>query len=448
MVVGSNVDALPGSRGDEGATEVAAPAINGDRLGNFILPERDDALERFHRALQRLQAGDDPDGKVRVLVYGASHTAADVFPGYLRAYLQDRFGDGGHGYVPLVRPSKFYRPTAVNLESSRGWKVEHAQTRDNRGDGLFGLLGASASTSKKRDYTRVIPTGIARDDGEGPAQTHYDFYYLRQPKGGRFKLSIDGKVVATISTKAKLAGAGYHSLALPGGPKRVEVQPLGDGEVRVFGMTVENDGPGVVVDTLGIGGTRASNHLKWDETLWMDNIRRRDPDLIILAYGTNESVDDDQPIEIYRRQLSEVLDRLHRASPEAACMLVGPGDFPVKDGEGGFLPRPRLTQIVAVQREVATAAGCAFWDALTFMGGEGSMVSWAASEPAMAQSDHLHLTRRGYTRMGMALGDALMFRFDSDASVSEPAPDTQLAHTDEPSGAGEATAAVNAASRL
>ena len=180
----------------------------------------------------------------------------------------------------------------------------------------------------------------------------------------------------------------------------------------------------------------------------MDNIRRRDPDLIILAYGTNESVDEDQPIEIYRRQLTEVLDRLHRASPEAACMLVGPGDFPVKDGENGFLPRPRLTQIVAVQREVATASGCAFWDALTFMGGEGSMVTWAAAEPAMAQSDHLHLTRRGDMRMGMALGDALMFRFDSDSVVSEPVPDTQLAHTDEPSGAGEATAAVNAAARL
>lgn len=445
VVAGSNLDALPGSRGTSLDGTAVAPAINGNLLGNFILLGGDgsESLREFHEALRRLKQGKDPDGKVRVLVYGASHTAADVYPGYLRAYLQRRFGGGGQGYVPLVRPSKFYRPSAVTLESSRGWKVEHAQTREGRDDGYYGLMGASAASKKKRDYARVVPATVSAAT-DAAVKTSYDLYYLRQPGGGRFKLSIDGKVVATISTKSKEVAPGYHVITRDGGPHKVEVLPLGDGEVRLFGMVLENDQPGVVVDTLGIGGTRAANQLKWNEHVWSDNLRRRAPDLVVLAYGTNESVDEDQAIDLYRKNLREVLARIQRSAPAASCLLVGPGDFPLKAADGTLTPRPRVTQIVAAQREVAAEAGCAFWDSMQFMGGEMSMVTWAAAQPAMAQSDHLHLSRRGYVRMGMALTDALMF--DYDAAAVAPASvetDTQLASSTDPSAApGDAPVAV------
>jgi hypothetical protein len=48
------------------------------------------------------------------------------------------------------------------------------------------------------------------------------------------------------------------------------------------------------------------------------------------------------------------------------------------------------------------------------MGGDLSMVQWANAVPPMAKSDHIHLTRRGYVRMGMALTDAMMLEFDGD----------------------------------
>lgn len=433
VVAANNLDALPGSE------SVGVSAVNGNLLGNFILLGGAGAsgLTHFHEALRTLKRGEDADGKVRVVVYGASHTAADIYPSYLRAYLQQRFGDGGSGFVPLVRPSKFYRPLGLTLEASRGWKVDHAQ-KGERDDGLFGLFGASATSSKKRDFGRVIPAvdekkqekEKAEKDGKaaGEHKTRYELYFLVQPAGGKFKLSVDGKVVATINTKAgknKPASPGYHALTRDGGPHTVEVQPVGDGEVRLFGMTMENEASGVVVDNLGIGGTRAANHLKWDEHVWSDNLRRRAPDLVVLAYGTNESVDEDQPISVYREHLREVLARLRKATPEASCLLVGPGDFPTKIADGTFGPRPRTVAIATTQREVAAEAGCAFWDMMQFMGGEQSMVTWAAAQPAMAQSDHLHLTRRGYARMGMALTDALMFDYDA-AAMPGPVPDAPL----------------------
>ncbi|WP_272011484.1 GDSL-type esterase/lipase family protein [Nannocystis radixulma] len=415
-----NLDALPGSEGvGPGGTGVA-PAINGNALGQFILLQRgaDDPLQHFHEALRRLDQGLDEDGKVRVLVYGASHTAADIYPTYLRAYLQKRFGDGGLGFYPLAKPSKFTRPFACSIENSRGWKIEHAQRSEARDDGYFGLLGASASASKKRDVTRVSFNPPLDRKAEPPGLSRYDLYFLRQPGGGKFQVLFGGKKAFTVDTKAKQPGPGYHSFDRPGPPETIEIRPVGDGEVRLFGVTVENEARGVVVDTLGIGGTRASNHLKWDEFVWADNYKRRAPDLVILAYGSNESVDDDQPIGVYKNNLREVLARLRRASPETSCVLVGPGDFPLKRPDNSLGPRPRVADIVAVQRELAREAGCAFWDTVQFMGGEGSMAYWAGAQPAMAMSDHLHLNRRGYTRMGMALTDALMFDFDGGS----PAP--------------------------
>ena len=41
-----------------------------------------------------------------------------------------------------------------------------------------------------------------------------------------------------------------------------------------------------------------------------------------------------------------------------------------------------------------------------------SMHTWATSRPQMASKDHIHLTKRGYVRMGMVLTDALMAGFD------------------------------------
>lgn len=429
-----NLDALPGSAGTGADGTAVAPAINGNALGQFILLQRgaDDPLAHFHDALRRLDQGLDEDNKVRVLVYGASHTAADIYPTFLRAYLQKRFGDGGGGFFPLVRPSKFSRPFAANVESSRGWKVEHAQKSDAR-DNYFGLLGASAATSKKRDVTRIFfntadPKADAKADPKPDAAKHtrYELFFLRQPGGGKFKVTVAGGKPFTIDTKAKAVTPGYHAFERPGGPEEIEVRPVGDGEVRLFGVTVENDARGVVVDTLGIGGTRASNHLKWDEFVWADNFKRRAPDLVMLAYGTNESVDEDQPIAVYRNNLGQVLARIRRAAPEASCVLIGPGDFPYKQPDGTLRPRPRIVEIVNAQGEVAREHGCAFWNALQFMGGELSMGYWTTAQPAMAMSDHLHLNRRGYTRMGMAIADALMFDFDGGAPVPAP-PDTLVA---------------------
>lgn len=413
--------ALPGSAGygmgGGGSGDGDDTAANGNALGLYVPiehPRSGPALARFHQALRDLRAGNDPDGKVRILVYGGSHTQADIYSGYMRAYLQNRFGDGGTGYVSMVKVNRWYHYHDWSIEQTKGWNSEHAQRGSSRKDGFYGLLGASGSSDSKRDRTKVLPR---HSDVDAIAiASQYELFFLAQPDGGTFSLWADGRrVKKKIKTASENYETGIHAFALDTeAGHEIEVRPVGDGEVRLFGLTMEREQPGVVVDTLGISGTRAANMLHWDEATWSTIVRRRDPVLYTLFYGTNEATDENQPMADYEANLRGVLERLQRAAPHADCLLIGPGDFPREVEEGVWIPRPRLEAILQTQRDVAYEMGCGFWDTRAFMGGVGSMHTWATAQPRMASKDHIHFTKRGYVRLGMAVTDAMMADFDRE----------------------------------
>jgi lysophospholipase L1-like esterase len=166
--------------------------------------------------------------------------------------------------------------------------------------------------------------------------------------------------------------------------------------------------PGVVVDTLGVPGARARSHLFWEPTLFREHVRRRAPDLWVLAYGTNEATDVAQPIEEYGERLRQVIANLRAAAPTASCLLVGPTDFPERTKKRTYQVRERNVQIDQAQRAIAAAAGCAFFDTMAAMGGPLSMVTWAKRTPPLAARDMIHLTREGYTILGDAIADAIL----------------------------------------
>jgi lysophospholipase L1-like esterase len=392
---------------------------NGNSLGTFVSVENEAALGHFHEAIERLATGRET--KVRIAAYGASHTQGDLYTGYLRYYLQSRFGNGGPGFMQMARINKYYRKLDFKVESE-GFRIEWAQKREPPDHGRFGLLGASALGRFRYAYARVFPKN---DTDIDLTADRYELYYSAEPRGGDIKLSISKDKPIIIKTRGEEPEPRYHAFQTGMGWHEIQVRPAGNGPIRIFGLSIERTQPGLVIDTLGISGTRAANMLTWDKKFFHEHLQRRDPDLIMLAYGTNETVDRNQPIEDYERDLRAVLGDLRSVLPDASCLLVGPGDFP-KGGGDQWATRPRLLSIIDVQRKVAPDFGCGFWDAFAFMGGEGSMHEWTEAKPALGSPDHIHLTARGYVKMGMALGDALMRAYDAfhlpkDASVASDA---------------------------
>jgi lysophospholipase L1-like esterase len=393
------------------------------------------ALEHFHQALRETEAGRK---QTHVVMYGASHTAADIYPDVVRQRLQARFGDGGAGFIMPAKPIKYYSVPGIAFESSVGWTGYHVRTSTTAED-HFGLAGQYVSPSRRTARASFVTK--AHGDLSGYA-SDLELYYWKQPGGGRFKVEIDGKTTELSATGK--SGAAYKRWSLADDHHRVEISARGDHPLRLFGMSLERDQPGVVIDTLGIPGARASTQLMWNEALQREHLRKRHPDLVILAYGTNESGDDDQPIEDYAANLRKVIGRIKRAVPKASCVLVGPSDQPIRQEDGSYLDRPRTGQIVTTQRHVAAELGCGFFDLVSFMGGPLSMLEWCDGEPPFGAGDHVHFTSRGYQALGNVLHDALMAGYDapaliggssgaeperkaaplesSDASVTEPIP--------------------------
>ncbi|MCA9581542.1 MAG: hypothetical protein KC416_07085 [Myxococcales bacterium] len=383
-----------------------------------------EALEGFHGALERAARG---EGKARILFFGASHVASDAFTGRVREDLQARFGDGGPGFVLPVKPWRYYRNNAVSFEGNRrAWKTKRVLARHQEGD-RYGLAGVAVETD------RAGAVGIIETPDRGTlgrAVSSYDLHYMTQPEGGDFEVFIDGERRGRIRTRAKDRAAAYATYSVPDGPHRFEVRVVGNGPVRLFGVAAERDRAGVVVDTLGINGARARYQLLWEDTIFREHLARREPDLVVLAYGTNESGDTDTPIELYESRLRQVVARVQETVPKASCLLIGPSDRPIRDRKAGTIEdRPRTVQVNETQRRVAADLGCGYFDLLTFMGGPLSMIQWVGHEPPMGAPDHIHFTHRGYERLGEVLGDALLGGLDGDdnsapvaSPVGSPAP--------------------------
>jgi lysophospholipase L1-like esterase len=192
------------------------------------------------------------------------------------------------------------------------------------------------------------------------------------------------------------------------GPHRFEVETLDKAPVRLFGWVAEN-ATGITYEAMGINGAQASIVLNWDEMALQSNIARRDPALIVLAYGTNEAGIGKWTLESYREMFSKMIAEFRSAAPAATILVIGPPDRQQRT-RAGWTAMEQMDVIVEAQRQAAYAAGCPFWDMRAKMGGKDAIEKWVAG--GMAQYDRVHFTAPGYRLLGDAIFRDVMSQYD------------------------------------
>jgi lysophospholipase L1-like esterase len=364
-------------------------------------------LGHLFEALAAIDEGKAHDD-VRILQFGDSHTACDVGTGTFRHMLQSRFGDGGRGFVAIGRPWKTYYQEGTRGGMAGDFEPARITFKEGRyrGDGRYGLLGIGvrASAGGSRAWTEVRTPF-----------SHFEIEYWQQPGGGSFDVLIDGAKVARVNTAASTEASGYYALDVAEAPHQIELSTLNSGEVRVFGMTLDNARAGVVVDSLGVNGAQVTSLLRENEDQFVDQLRHRAPDLVVLAYGTNEALDPDLSDADFERHVVDELGRIEKAAPNASCLLLGPPDLAkhvTTAGKKEWKTWPRVQEIAADERKVASAAKCAFYDQLAAMGGPGSMLTWVNEHDSRASSDHVHMRKAGYEQLGAGFATDLMHAYD------------------------------------
>jgi len=353
--------------------------------------EGSEALSHFHRALDALRA--DPDRRVRVLHYGDSNVAADLWTMVAREVLQQRFGDGGAGYL-LPRGHGSWHRVPVRMQSQGRWLSRRRGFARDFGpaDGLWGLAGVGVEPGAAGARVRLeVPAG---DGGRV-----FELHALGRPRPpGALAVRIDGGDWEHVDLRHDRPALILRRWALDGAAHRVEVRHAG-GRPRLLGMVVERTS-GVVYDVLGINGHRASAINHWDMDLLRSQLAHRQPDLVVLSYGGNEALDPNLPMSAYEAQTREAVARIRSAAPQASCLMVGPLASVRRYA-------PRMRAVTEVQRRIAPELGCAFWDSSQTSGGPGTLRRWVRY-PGMVSGDRLHLGRQGYERVGREFATALL----------------------------------------
>lgn len=379
-----------------GAAGGSAPArADTPRLASSAAAQHAAELQHFQAALDALEHGERSQS-VRVLWLGDSHTASDFLTGALRARLVERYGSGGPGFLRLGVP---VRHDLATFERSGRFRIQPVSpaTRLHQDDGVFGFgMRVTPLSDGARLGVRVAPQAV-----RGRAK----FTLLYDTKlGGEFVMRLG-------SAQVSVRGADGGGLRVPGSPimRRsiegdasapfsVEVRR---GRPRFYGLFVDGSEPGVVVDTVGINGARVATALAWAEAPFAAEVAAREPDLVVVAYGTNEAFDELR-VSAYAAQLTELVRRLRRR-PNVDCLVLGPPDALAPSGE----PAPRVAEITRVYAATARALGCAFVSGQALMGGPGSFQRWQQEEPQLASADRIHLTPKGYRNLGGLVFDAL-----------------------------------------
>jgi len=163
----------------------------------------------------------NPQGPVvRVLQFGDSHTAADMFTGALRTLFQTKWGDGGAGFSYAGYPFAGYRIHGTKRQQSIDWIVEGTHFRDLGDDAMVGMGGVSLSTDHPGSWVSL--------DADA---TSLQVQYLTQPGGGPIEIYDGDSLLATVSTDGPTA-AGHFDSPVEAGTHHFEVRTTEEAPAR------------------------------------------------------------------------------------------------------------------------------------------------------------------------------------------------------------------------
>jgi len=396
---------IPSSAAPETVAEAETTKIDlADPCSAMIIQDPSHVMDGFYASLAATDA--KKKGAItRITHYGDSPITNDGITGTTRRLLQERFGDAGHGFMLIDRPWAWYGHEAISFSSGGDWSSDSLMNpRVN--DGALGLGGV---TFRAEGAGKFVRYATASEGSTGRDFSRMEVYYLAQPDGGQFGIAVNGEL-RTFSTADEVSRSGFASVKAPrSGENTFEVKSL-NGSVRLFGAVIENDGPGVVYDSLGVNGAYAGL-LKsvMNEQHWSEQLQHRQPNLVILNYGTNESeyASDDQMAR-YEKDLREVVRRVHAALPSTPVLIITPMDRGKRAGGGKVVTLEAIPKIVEMQQRVARDTGCAFFNMFAAMGGEGTMARWHSGKKHLVGSDFTHPNADGAVTVGVLTYEALI----------------------------------------
>jgi len=372
-------------------------AANSTLESQFLI-DNNGALDHFYAALRDLHTGQSRR-IVRIVHYGDSPTTADLITGDARDLLQERFGDAGPGFILIAKPWAWYGHHNVDVNAT-GWQIATAvgsMREANYGLGGAFFIGPVGATSSIH---------LTAHDS-----TSIEVEFLAQPNGGNLDITADGTPVGTVKTAADIRKNDAASVPLPSGAKQIKLT-VSSAPVELFGVAFGNDDRGLTYDSIGLNGASTTVMSRaFNPEAFSIALEHRNPDLVVINYGTNESTYLSYVQKQYESELIRAIGRVRAALPDASILIMSPMDRGQRSGDA-IATMPAIPEIVAIQQRIAEKTGCGFFNTYQAMGGNGTMGRWYNRHPPMVGADLIHPSPQGARIVAQLLTGQLLIGYE------------------------------------
>lgn len=295
------------------AAIAVAPQVTADCAGSLC------GYAVLRPYFEKLADAKDRRGKpVHILQIGDSHTAGDAITGAWRDLLQARHGSGGRGVMPPGKPFTGYNPRGVSVEMSAGWKISSifgAGAQEPRAP--IGLAGFSLTSTGP---------GARIGMAASATQTFNRFIIcaIAQPGAGTLAISV-GAETARLELGSPITRPECKEMNFEEPQAAVSVVVEG-GPATITSWASFGDSGGVSLSNVGVVGSQLVHLNRTDDTVVAEELRHYRPDLIVLAFGTNEGFAPRVSGQEYEIVLRSQINRIRRLAGNVPVLLLGAPD--------------------------------------------------------------------------------------------------------------------------
>ena len=356
------------------------------------LPQTTLYLPQFYAALDKAA-----EQSVRIVHYGDSQIEEDRISMIIRRRLQDRFGGGGIGLIPMVQTIPTY--TAKQTLEQDGHEVPNSTVRR--------YLSYGPSSMRLKDDNRYGPMAQVAFVTE-PVDVTVELLRDRVPTYDYDRIRVlctDSVLVTLVSDSTRSI---IHRLINTEAQRSSTLHFEGEG--YVYGISLET-AIGVQVDNIPMRGAAGTNFTSMNRRQFADYFRETNTALVIMQFGGNAmpSIRTQAAVEKYVQAMRQQIRFLKSAAPNASLLFIGPSDMiTVVDGEQQTYPM--LPMMDSALLTMVAEEGGAYYSLFRLMGGAGSMVSWR--DKGLAGDDMIHFTRAGAKKVGEMLAKQLLEDYD------------------------------------
>ena len=374
-----------------------------------------------------------PTHRLTILQLGDSHTAADFFTGRVRERLQQAFGDGRRRLLVPGKPHVGVRSALFASDAVGRLELRGAAEAPTTASALLSLRLQRGRASRRRDAdlavraTAAPMTTSSRVPASSPAAARRRCCSTATPPARSISTAAADRA-RDVRARGRRTAQGF---------REIEVRTLDDAPVAVTGVEVGREGDGVSYLSLGYPGATVQLLQRLDGGNFADDIRRLAPDIVVLAFGTNEGFNDNLDVSAYIAQYEQIVRRLQALRPgvqgrdgrpaptrrgrSGQCHADGVGQNCTSAPASRRPPRGPAAAIAGCRcrrsstrcaRRSASSRqrlGAAFWDWSSDAGrGPCGAQVWAAANPPLMAHDYVHMTLEGYKQSADRFADFLI----------------------------------------